>query len=78
MNRLFLIFVVIGAGWYVWWRFRKGFRAVAEAFRDEPPKTLQRKATPPPKEPEKPEKPGPRTVTLEKDPVTGVYRPPKA
>jgi len=73
MNRILLIFLAIGGAWYVWWRFRRGFAAVAEAFRDEPPKSMPRKTA----QPKPAEKQGEETLTLEKDPKTGVYRPRK-
>ncbi len=59
MSRLELIVIVFAIVLYLWWRAKKRIEAVKAAFRGERPQ----------------EKAPPRQVTLEKDPVTGVYRP---
>jgi hypothetical protein len=61
MNRLALIAVLFVVVWYLWWRVRRRIAAMKASFRGE-----QKRAE---------AAPGP--LTLEKDPVTGVYRPPK-
>jgi hypothetical protein len=61
MSRLELIVIVFAVVLYAWWRVRRRIAAVKARFRQE--------------EGEPEQVPG--QLTLEKDPVTGVYRPPK-
>jgi hypothetical protein len=61
MSRLELIVILFGVVLYAWWRVRRRIAAVKARFRQEE------------REPEQ----TPGQLTLEKDPVTGVYRPPK-
>ncbi len=63
MSRLELIAILFVVVLYLWWRVRRRIAAVKASFRRE-----QR-----PKQAEQ----VPGQLTLEKDPVTGVYRPPK-
>jgi hypothetical protein len=66
MSRLELIVILFVAVLYLWWRVKRRIAAVKASFRSE-----RRQ-----EEKKKPEQVS-RQLTLEKDPVTGVYRPPK-
>jgi len=67
MSRLELIVILFVAVMYLWWRVRRRIEAVKATFRGEHKQTEQAKRA----------EPVPGQLTLEKDPVTGVYRPPK-
>ena len=67
MSRLELIVILFAVVLYLWWRVRRRIEAVKASFRGE------RKQAKPTREAEQ----VPTQLTLEKDPVTGVYRPPK-
>lgn len=64
MSRLELIAILFVGVLYLWWRVRRRIEAIKASFRGEPRQ-------------EKPSQPARGQITLEKDPVTGVYRPPK-
>ena len=64
MSRLELIVILFAIVLYLWWRVRRRIAQVKASFRGQP-KPAEEAAE------------APRDLTLEKDPVTGVYRPPK-
>ncbi len=70
MGRLELIVILFLIVMYLWWRVRRRIEQVRASFRGErkPAERGQR-----PRQPEQ----VPGQLTLEKDPETGVYRPPK-
>ncbi len=71
MGRLELIVILFLVVLYLWWRVRRRIEQVKARFR-----TVQkpaRRAAETAREAE-----APRALTLEKDPVTGIYRPPKS
>ena len=65
MSRLELIAILVIIVAYLWWRVRRRVEAMKAAFRGEP------------KQAQQPERQAASQITLEKDPETGVYRPPK-
>jgi hypothetical protein len=65
MKQLELIVILFAIVLYLWWRVRRRMAEVKARFRSER-KTAEGDGR----------KPG--ALTLEKDPVTGVYRPPKS
>ena len=65
MSRLELIVILFVIVLYLWWRVRRRIAQVKAGFRSERKRAEEGKPVPGP-------------LTLEKDPVTGVYRPPKA
>jgi hypothetical protein len=67
MGRLELIVILFLVVLYVWWRVRRRIEQIKARFRQP-----ERPAAETPRAAE-----APRALTLEKDPVTGVYRPPK-
>jgi hypothetical protein len=67
MSRLELIAILFVIVLYLWWRVRRRMAQVKAAFRGQPEQARQAG----------PAGPAPTQLTLEKDPVTGVYRPPK-
>jgi hypothetical protein len=67
MNRLLLIALLFVFVWYLWWRVRRRFAMLSARFNR--PRTAARTA--------RTAAPRDRPLTLEKDPVTGVYREPK-
>ena len=62
MNRLLLIALLFVFVWYLWWRVRRRFAGLVSRYGRQKPRAEQKKTT---------------ALTLEKDPVTGVYREPK-
>ena len=68
MSRLELIVIVFAIVLYAWWRVRRRIAAVKARFGGEPQKQAGRP---------QPAEQASGQLTLEKDPVTGVYRPPK-
>ncbi len=64
MSRLELIVILFLLVMYLWWRVRRRIESVKASFRSAPKPTRQDEEVP-------------GQLTLEKDPVTGVYRPPK-
>ena len=67
MSRLELIAILFVGVLYLWWRVRRRIEAVKASFRTQQKQAKQAKQA----------EEAPRQVTLVKDPVTGVYRPPK-
>ena len=67
MSRLELIVILFVGVLYLWWRVRRRIEALKASFRS------GRKPAQPARQPDQ----VPSQLTLEKDPVTGVYRPPK-
>ncbi len=61
MSRLELIAILFVIVLYLWWRVKRRIAQVKARFRSEEKRAEQ----------------VPDQLTLEKDPVTGVYRPPK-
>ncbi len=70
MGRLELIAILFVIVLYLWWRVRRRIAQVKAVFRSE------RKQAEPARQAERATQ-VPSQLTLEKDPVTGVYRPPK-
>ncbi len=67
MGRLELIVILFLIVAYLWWRVRRRIAEVKARFRSQ-----RKKAEPAGRAEQVPDQ-----LTLEKDPVTGVYRPPK-
>ncbi len=67
MSRLELIVILFLIVMYLWWRVRRRIAQIKARF-GQPQKQARRP---------QPAEQVPGQLTLEKDPVTGVYRPPK-